>query len=59
LLVFRILRKKFIDLRTLNLWRVTQFLLLFLNLRIVKMGRSDLREKISEMLMPIQGILLL
>jgi hypothetical protein len=47
------------ELRTFNLRRVTQFLQLFLNLRIVKMGRLDPREKISEMLMLIQGILLL
>jgi hypothetical protein len=57
LLVFHLPREKFMDVRTFNLKRVTQFLLLFLNLKIVKMERSDLREKISEILMPIQGIL--
>jgi hypothetical protein len=51
--------EKFMDLRTFNLRRVTQFLLLLLNLRIMKMGRSDPRGNISETLMLIQGILLL
>jgi hypothetical protein len=34
------------DLRTFNLRRVTQFLPLFLTLRIVKMGRSDPRNNL-------------
>jgi hypothetical protein len=39
------LGKKFKDLRTFNLRRVTQFLPLFLTLTTVKMGRLDLRKK--------------
>jgi hypothetical protein len=41
------LGKKFRDLRTLDFKRIIQFLLLPLNLRIVKRERSDPREKIS------------
>jgi hypothetical protein len=39
--------------------RITQLLLLHLNLKFAKKGKSDLREKISEMLMLIFEILLL
>jgi hypothetical protein len=56
--------KRFMDLRTFNLWRVSQFLPLSLTLRIEKMGRSDPRKnlvlkKISKMWMLIRGSLLL
>jgi hypothetical protein len=46
----------FMKLRTLNFKRIIQFLLLLLlllNLRIVKRGKLDPREKMSEMWMMI------
>jgi hypothetical protein len=48
-LVFHLLGKKFKELRMSNLRKLTQFLVLLPNLRIVRRGRFDPRKKISEM----------